>query len=66
MDDLINEISNSQVNLYVDGYKQFLRFEESSLANAISDVNNDFKLYLKLVTGAQLIPYLSTLKKLSL
>ena len=66
VDDLINEISNSQVNLYVDGYKQFLRFEESSLANAISDVNNDFKLYLKLVTGAQLIPYLSTLKKLSL
>ena len=53
------------MNLYVDGYKQFLRFEESSLANAISDVNNDFKLYLKLVTGAQLIPYLSTLKKLS-
>ena len=66
MDDLINEISNSQVNLYVDDYKQFFKFEESGSANAISDVNNDFKLYLKLVTGAQLIPYLSTLKKLSL
>ena len=66
VDDLINEISNSQVSLYVDGYKQFFKFEESGSANAISDVNNDFKLYLKLVTGAQLIPYLSTLKKLSL
>ena len=66
MDDLINEISNSQVNLYVDGYKEFFKFEVSGSANAISDVNNDFKLYLKLVTGAQLIPYLSTLKKLSL
>ena len=50
----------------VDGYKQFFKFEVSGSANAISDVNNDFKLYLKLVTGAQLIPYLSTLKKLSL
>ena len=66
MDDLINEISNIQVNLYVDGYKQFFRFEVSDSANAISHVNNDFKLYLKLVTGAQLIPYLSTPKKLSL
>ena len=66
VDDLIKEISNSQVNLYVDGYKQFFKFEVSGSANAISDVNNDFKLYLKLVTGAQLIPYLSTLKKLSL
>ena len=47
-------------------YKQFFKFEVSGSANAISDVNNDFKLYLKLVTGAQLIPYLSTLKKLSL
>ena len=66
MDDLINEISNSQVSLYVDDYEQFFKFEESGSANAISDVNDDFKLYLKLVTGAQLIPYLSTLKKLSL
>ena len=66
VDDLINEISNSQVNLYVDGYKEFFKFEVSGSANAISDVNNDFKLYLKLVTGAQLIPYLSTLKKLTL
>ena len=65
MDDLINEISNSQVSLYVDGYKQFFKFEESGSANAMSDVNNDFKLYLKLVTAAQLIPYLSTMKKLS-
>ena len=48
MDDLINEISNSQVNLYVDGYKEFFKFEVSGSANAISDVNNDFKLYLKL------------------
>ena len=54
------------MNLYVDGYKQFFKFEVSGSANTISDVNNDFKLYLKLVTGAQLIPYLSTLKKLSL
>ena len=63
MDDIINEISNSQVNLYFDGYQQFFKFEVSDSANDITDVNNDFKLYLKLVTGAQLIPYLSTLKK---
>lgn len=66
VNDLINEISNSQVKLYVAGYQQFYKFEVSDSANAISHVNNDFKLYKKLVTGAQLIPYLSTLKKSSL
>ena len=41
MNDLTNEISNSQVNLYVDGYQQFYKFEVSDSANATSHVNND-------------------------
>ena len=41
MDDIINEISNSQVNLYVDGYQQFFKFEVSDSANAKTDVKND-------------------------
>ena len=40
MDDLTNEVSNSQVNLYVDGYQQFFKFEVSDSANAISHENN--------------------------
>ena len=40
MDDLTNEVSNSQVNLYVDGYQQCFKFEVSDSANAISHENN--------------------------
>ena len=40
VDDLMNEISNSQVKLYVDGYQQFFKFEVSDSANAISGVLN--------------------------
>ena len=40
MDDLTSEVSNSQVNLFVDGYQQFFKFEVSDSANAIWHVNN--------------------------
>ena len=41
VDDLINEISNSQAEMYVDDCQLFLKFKVSDSANANSAVNND-------------------------
>ena len=39
--DLVNEVSNSQAEMYVDDCQLFLKIKVSDLANAISAVNND-------------------------
>ena len=41
VDDLINEISNSQAEMYVDDCQLFLKFKVSDSANVNSAVNND-------------------------